>query len=974
MTACCFAPRRHCVFRGDRLRSTPVIQFKGRMKGTDHAKRGDVSSSFFRATFARSRVKQGVNNARWFAAPPACVVWLASGCFSPDLDGPCRVPCSAGCPDGWACNRGYCAPSGYQGDCSSLKAAGGAGSAGGVASNERHGGQGGSAGGVSIGQGGRSSSGGVPNDTAGAAPTGGVGSTAAGSSAGGTHSGTGGTSPSGSGGTILGAAGDGGDGGSAPSRIDVEPSQLGTLCSGDIELEFTASGGSAPYRWSVETTCGISLAAGANETATLRGSSAAGNCAIKLLVQDNRGAKGAFEQSLTFHERPSLDTTQLAPACLFEEFEVELAAHGGDASSRRFETTTPGWSVAGNKLRANVSAQTQRKVSVTVRDAYCPSPAVDLELPLEPSGSGRCFTLNAVPKPSPDAPSDSLPRPCAGMPYAVRLEVKPEPAAWKALLTPPGLQALPNASDPSAILLQGAASWAAGEKSILQLELVQSDGRRFLYDYGLIPRPKCWFAYVGRDQSLWQLRLWDPELAAHREFGAADAEVTSMAFSPDGKFLAYQAKRAGQVGLTLIDLRNLHEQPLSFTGNVEHYVWSPDSSLLAVVSRDTATILGGIDVSGVATSSQLETGVQGITYLEPLVTPIDAAPVWFGEHALALVTSSPPSSYKTRNVRRVGNAFSDAVDVPLSYAPAPMIVGFRGGYSASNETLLSFIDPSAWSTPTPYPHDFNAFSSFSPNGEFVGNTMADGTLNWFAPALLEILDPPAASSEPGQCHGLLAWTPDGSRVACVIDSEQGPLRFLERASTNPSSLSVSTNTNAYVYSEQSSNERRRVFSADGRLFAFTTDTDLYVVDAEHPRTFYTFKTSEGRSDSVRAIDANTIDLAFSSDGNFLIEHRAQKLTLVALTADSNRYWPLDRAMSLAPDCGEKYMVSPHTWCGAPSAPRDFRWSPHTNWFASLNQAHDLNMAYVQVGADTLTKKRVNPVCSGSCVRSLDFQP
>jgi WD40 repeat protein len=565
------------------------------------------------------------------------------------------------------------------------------------------------------------------------------------------------------------------------------------------------------------------------------------------------------------------------------------------------------------------------------------------------------------------------------MPYDLDIDVAPEPASSNVIQLPPGLSKTTSRNG-SAISLTGTASWSAGEKSTLGVQLAQNDGRRFSYSYDLVARDKCWLAYAARDSGPWQLHLLDPELSdgksfAHRVFGASDAEVTSFSFSPDGSFLVYQSTQTGKVGLTLIDLRKLREQPLSFTGNVEQYRWSPDSLLLAVVSRDTNTILGAIDLSGVATSSQLETGIQGVTNIAPLTTGIESAPEWFGEHSLALTTRSSvnSSSYATRYVRVEGQTFSPVVEVNGSYIPLPNTVGFGDGYVVSNGLLLNFINTSTWSNPAVIPHMINSLTSLAPNGAYAGNTSDDGTLLWYAPKSFEFQGA-VATSEPGQCSIILAWSDDGFRAACVTDTGPGALRFLKRGVPDSSKLTASVSTNVTDYSQLASNERRRVFSADGRLFGFTTDLNLYVSDIERPQVFFAYRTAEGDTSAARADEANTIDLAFSFDAKFLAEHRANKLTVIAVTSGSNDYWVLDDTMNLAPDCGERYITSPKAWCGAASAPRDYRWSRQANWLAYLNHGQLLNLTYLPGHSHQVQKRSVISKCDDQCIRTLEFQP
>lgn len=919
------------------------------MKGTGRTRRGDAESPFIRATFSEQRVRGGVNSIRRFAAPCASAVWLAFGCFSPDVDGPCAVSCSLGCPEGWGCNEEYCVPPGYAGSCTS--AAGGGGGAlsimsGGVATIP--GGTGSSAGNMTRNSGGAASNtGGEPNGA----------STAGGSLV-----------------AAAGAAGSAGEGG-APS-LTVQLTSGGSPCSGDVSVDLQVTAGKPPYEWVPKESCGLSFQGWPEGTAHLTGRAGAGRCDLDVSVEDSQGIPGELKTRIIFREVPAIDTAKLAPACLFEEFETELTAHGGDSDTRRFETNTPGWSVVAGKLHTHVTSETQRTVSVSVRDNYCSSAPVALELPVEAPGPERCFTTSFTPYPRPDD-LGSPPAPCAGMPYDLRIEVAPEPASSNFVQLPPGLKPASGAAG-NAISITGTAAWAPGEKSTLQFQLVRSDGRQFSYRYDLVARDKCWFAYVGRDAGQWQLHLWDPELGgpkvrANQDFGGADAEVTSMAFSPDGKFLVYQSTRATKVGLTLVDLRNLHEQPLSFTGNVEQYQWSPDSSLLAVVSRDTGTVLGGIDVSGASSSSQLETGVQGFTYLEPLAIAVESAPVWFGEHSLAIAApTNDPLVLFTRFVHASATGYSKPVDVPVPTYDSPLtLLGFPKGYLASDGFILDFY-VGADAAFARYPHRASS-TAIAPTGEYVANTTSAGQLRWFPPDALEPQVAPLAQSEPGQCQVLLAWSSAGNSNACVTDSSDGGLRFLEAGSVDSTTLNTMINSTGYVYSSQSATGHRRLFSRAGHRFAFTTSEFLYVVDPHDNRFFRKYPVSHLATAGETATQANTIDLAFSANERFLVEHRARNLTVADLNEEQKGSLLIEDAMNIAPDCEEKYLDAPNEWCGAPSDPRDFSWSPHAAWFAFVNQSANLSLGYFPTGQSPRFE-RLNASCNGDCVRTFAFQP
>ncbi|MGC4087848.1 MAG: WD40 repeat domain-containing protein [Polyangiaceae bacterium] len=871
------------------------------------------------------------------------MVLLCSGCFSPDLGegGACQVSCHAGCPKGWTCSEDkFCIPKGFGGAC--------------------HSGAGGNATGGAV----TSSSGGTYSS---------AGSHADGGTAPGGSSTNGGAPVSGGEGGEAGATGGGGAGGS----LDVQLVVPGNLCSGDIALHATVTGGVPPYAWSLENSCGLSLAPGATATAHITGAATpSANCSIKLDVHDDADAQGRLISPLVIHEVPSIELGKLRAACLSEEYVTTLSASGGDSATRTYETDTAGWSIVGDQLRTTVSDATPLTVSVSVHDAYCASAPVELALAIEAPDSTRCFRLSSNPLPLPTAPVQSLPQPCAGMPYSVDLKVSPEPASWMKVALPPGLRLDSVPSDPSAILIRGSADWAAGEKSSVQFRVVGADGRQFLYDYELTPRDKCWLAYVGNDAGPWQLHLYDPELRARNDFGSTDGAVINMAFSPDGKFLVYQSELAQTVDLNLIDLSNLHEQPLAFSGSVEHYQWSPDSALLAVVSRAADTTLGGIDVLGISKSSQGSTGIHGFTYLEPLTTGIETAPVWFGDHSLVL-TAHPignPLTLFTHFAQVQGAVFSSERAMIPTYDEPLTLLGFPRGYVAGDGFLLDFYYFSENSTFQRYPHDGISSTALAPNGAYFANTDDAQQLSWFSPASLDWQDDPAARSEPSLCGALLAWADAGDRNACVTGSGDNSLRFFERSTVMPGVLNSTPSSTNYVYSEQSSNERRRVFSKGGRRFAFTTTASLYVVDLDNPRFLREYASPAGVSDAERAKQADTIDLAFSTDALFLVEHRGKRLTLEDLSVENRGYWAVSNAMRLAPNCDEAYMSAPLAWCGAASAPRDFKWSPRAASLAYRNEAGALIIVHLSPGFGSLDDNPVNPGCSGDCIRSFEFQP
>jgi len=228
---------------------------------------------------------------------------------------------------------------------------------------------------------------------------------------------------------------------------------------------------------------------------------------------------------------------------------------------------------------------------------------------------------------------------------------------------------------------------------------------------------------------------------------------------------------------------------------------------------------------------------------------------------------------------------------------------------------------------------------------------------------------------------VLAWS-NADRVACVINANGGgEVRIFTPPS--PASASVvpivgwdlARGGYGSDYLQNHAEQRRRAFSPEGRYFAFTTDRALYVSDLSAAGSAG-YRHYSPYDNDVSAGAGAHIDLAFSANEKFILQHRGADLTVHELAQPSEYGLPLsDRGSMSDPDpCSEQYTGHTETWCGRPAGGRDFRWSPlspNAPLVAFRSSSGALRVVEVTSGMKR-DMYPLNVTCARNC--KFEFQP
>jgi hypothetical protein len=157
--------------------------------------------------------------------------------------------------------------------------------------------------------------------------------------------------------------------------------------------------------------------------------------------------------------------------------------------------------------------------------------------------------------------------------------------------------------------------------------------------------------------------------------------------------------------------------------------------------------------------------------------------------------------------------------------------------------------------------------------------------------------------------------------------------------------------------------RRRVLSADGKWFAFATDTYLYVARLDSQPLLAGYQ-----SQPLGA----AVELAFSSDGRYLLEQRGTGLWLHDLERPGIAPGAVSDALGEPASCQEQFAENPDTWCGNADNGRQFIWSPNPQVAALRTAVGTLQVLKVEpTGPDVVA---INEQCGGICMGQFGFQP
>lgn len=557
-----------------------------------------------------------------------------------------------------------------------------------------------------------------------------------------------------------------------------------------------------------------------------------------------------------------------------------------------------------------------------------------------------------------------LPAPCVGVDYDVQLSVlgSAGPHAWQG-----------STANGLVLSSTGRVSGRATGPGQLTVQL-RSGGATAALSLPFAARDSCWFAYLPASSEAERVGLIDPVLAPAevdplylpRTLPAGDM-VRDFAFSPDGRLLVTRVVSAtGSHRLELFqapDWRERAPEPLP-PGDASFYVWSPDSTVLAVVLRTAAgDVLSGLRVSPAAAG-------EAPAALEPVPSPVplSAAPTWFGGDRLVYAAAGPedaPDRVSLFDTRLTARGFVPIQAHPqLGYAQSTLrLRGAPEGFFALYQ--FAGLTPSVeFFHPVEAGLDFRTHAAdvvLAPGSSHVARVAAPSSLEIIRAAeLLARAEDPGAlrpAAVASGCTTLLAWSPSSERVACLAGSEGGSIDvfgFDAQTSALTPPLAVEGD---YLYDSELASFRRRVLSARGQHLAFSTGAILYLARLAGDRYLLEREPTFLGEQSVDA------ELSFSPDERSLLQHQGSGLWLHVLAAPE----PAQRVavgLPAAARCSET--GSQEDWCGSAGRTAAIAWAADSSAAAFLT-------------SDTGALQLSRPVASGprllacSSCRQFDFQ-
>lgn len=561
------------------------------------------------------------------------------------------------------------------------------------------------------------------------------------------------------------------------------------------------------------------------------------------------------------------------------------------------------------------------------------------------------------------------PPPCRGVPYAITLSASGgvEPYVWSASLLPAGMR-LSSTGELSGTL-QAAATVAFSVRD----SSGPGGGRERSYSFELAPRDRCWFAHAGTDASIPYVELLDPLLDAGssprvRLPAGAGEEIADFQFSPNGRVLAVRTR--DPMGAQRVALYGAPQWlPLEPTGSdgrsVLQYAWATDSSLLALAVSDGVTAyLETRRLTGSGTAGDAPALLPSALAGPAVEAPVGSELVWLAGSRLAFHAPSPaPRVAGERHLYHAELGPEAGFLAPVAHTNVSYVLDAlsslrlepraNGLFVISSFNATASIEfHSADSTERVFSHAPNAV--LAPQGGCTARTSGTAGLEIHAP---EGGEPLAAQ---GGCGHLLGWSNAGDRLACVSDDPSfAGLRIFDFDAARRR-LTESLVEGAYVYSEETSQLRRRAFSPMGRRFAFTTDDSLFVAERGSER-WLVERTPTAFFDS----DSPFVDLAFSPNERWLLMHRGNTLMLRDLDADGDETAVIEIALPASEPCAEVEGDTSHRWCGdGSSRSATMAWSPDSKALAyRALESGSLPALGSSVGAGGVVLLRCGPGCT-----------
>ncbi|MES1177201.1 MAG: hypothetical protein ABUL62_22960 [Myxococcales bacterium] len=741
------------------------------------------------------------------------------------------------------------------------------------------------------------------------AGAGSVGTGVGGSGAGSLSAGDSGASDSGAGGEppSQGGAADGGP------RI-VGPESTPVCPGAPIKIELSVVGGQGPYVWQLDdsSTLQLQTAGTDHEQATLSGTT---DHAMQVSVQarDHDGHAAPFLAKVELLTVPVIQQLAVDPAiCPGEVVDTQLKAAGGIASSYQWSSedlpASSGLVLSADgrltgKFSGLPAGPASLSIHVNVADGgQCVAAPLALNLQLQGGDATVCPTIKISGELSPK----SAPALCLGGAYERQLSASggTAPYVWTASVHPPGIAVAANGAI-AGTYQPTAPSLPAAEP--LTVQVTDGNGKTIEAKYQISTRSSCWFAYIAKSATDAKLSFFDAELGNRKLAPAAGAGdvVTDFKFSPNGRYLAYRVTTAASVvALSLIDLVSWQEQRFGFQA-VTQYAWSPDSAILGVAySVGSDGVLGGVAVGA--------SGGGSFSTLTPIAATAMSELVWFGVNPPQLGFVANNGGFPV--LEAVGLQTSDVVGFAFSVPvfrtdslPPPIHFQTSGsGVFAIPKTVAIIYYPSDGSTSRSHSKVVVA-----PSGRFVAKA-ATGSVLVFHPTESSKGTTPLTLTG---CDSLLTWAGNRERIACAHQTVEstGELNFFDLtlgASPSSDTLSLSSNLPLQVPKTQ-----RRLFSPNGDVFAFASDSSLTIASAtKNASKIY----SEPAGEST--------ELLFAGD-QLLLQHRGTRLSWFDLSLATPIEMPINDTLTAATPCVEDFQDVTSGWCGAERPGAPYMWSP-----------------------------------------------
>lgn len=675
--------------------------------------------------------------------------------------------------------------------------------------------------------------------------------------------------------------------------------------------------------------------------------------------------------------------------CPGQSYQVAIEVSGGkapyvwtlsDTGNAKLDQTN------GSRVELSGNAdKSQPEVAITVEDNEHVQQTVNVELNVLVAGPGLCPVVKRT---------VDLPAPCLNNPYSIDRDViialgGTPPFTWTALSIPPGLEfdistqtvsgtALPNPSN-----------------TPLTVRVKDGAGRESELTSTLEYRDKCWLAFTQRADGDTRMGFYDPELQAHAasiEASSNNTGVVDFKFSSDGKLVAYRRATSDRnQELVLVNMPTWQEQVLPIPGSVLSYSWAPGASLLAVayLDRSGSTKLGGVDATDSDSSFASQTSVPLLNPIEVMDAThrrLDSDLLWLeNNHLVAFHGDSQFSEavYEEEPylVGFDGSGFTAVTSVEDPYLPPVDLEPAKNGFfviaGTPSQVFLNFWNYTTDETDVFLRGPVNTAVP-DPEGLYVAFPEKHQLDLYFTAESGGTSDPPLSwdLSRGGTvdvgCDSILAYAPKSEQIVCDVQLGSAPVAtsevriFSQLDASAKAALKVPVSGISSYYQGDAAS-RRRSFSPNGDLFAFTTRDTVFVANDVSAQVVL----QGSRSPLVPADQPG--EIAFAPDQSILIWQSGAALGVFALAKNGRQNWYEAENLLPPQPCNEEFVSDPKAWCGRSTAATSLAWSADSRFAAVATAAHGVRVYGLGDFASSLTIAP-SEACSTDCNSDFVFQP